>query len=353
MPLPIGQTQTKEKKKGAKPTSAVPEKRTTAPDLDETSLAMMDQKMAGLVRHQYLLEGHTDKVTAMVTVTKGSHHYMMSVSYDMAIVVWEINRDNWFEEYRINDAHDDYILDVDYCPEREEFATCSLDGTVKIWKLGSWKLLQTLEHDAPVQKVRWNKVFGCWIAGCDDHTLWSWLPGNNTALSVTRAAGAVTAMCIDHTFGYTVAGTDDHVIRVYDTKSEEVIQEHAGHSDVITCVVHLKETNQYLSSSWDRTIKFWTAPSSRAPEQPAVAGDGEMSDIDATLARLHASSEDGDDDNTALFRRQDSKNPMRRVKPAGSRAPSAPQTPKESAWKSNEHFHADKTSVTLPPIGKK
>lgn len=35
-------------------------------------------------------------------------------------------------------------------------------------------------------------------------------------------------MCIDKLFGYLVVGTADHVIRVYDTRRDIIIQENAG-----------------------------------------------------------------------------------------------------------------------------
>ena len=84
-----------------------------------------------------------------------------------------------------------------------------------------------------------------------------------------RAPSGVTAVCVDQILGYVVAATMDCWLRVYDISSEEVVvQENGGHTDVVTCLVHMKDTNQYISASWDKTIRVWAGPRENGKIEP-------------------------------------------------------------------------------------
>ena len=47
--------------------------------------------------------------------------------------------------------------------------------------------------------------------------------------------------------------------RVYDPVCCKLLQTNAGHMDSIRCIIHISERNQYVSASWDRTIRIWNA----------------------------------------------------------------------------------------------
>lgn len=73
--------------------------------------------------------------------------------------------------------------------------------------------------------MRWHQTLACWVTASHDSTIRMWSPdGTNTQL--IRASAGVTAMCIDKNFGYVVAGSTDHLIRVYDPKHDMIVQVH-------------------------------------------------------------------------------------------------------------------------------
>jgi hypothetical protein len=52
----------------------------------------------------------------------------------------------------------------------------------------------------------------------------------------------------------------DKLIRVYDPdKNDELVQKNSGHSDAIRGIVHIPGRNQYVSVSWDQTVRIWHA----------------------------------------------------------------------------------------------
>ena len=52
----------------------------------------------------------------------------------------------------------------------------------------------------------------------------------------------------------------DRAVRVYDVETREVVQSHLGHSDAVRSILHVPEKEQYITASWDRTIRVWSTP---------------------------------------------------------------------------------------------
>lgn len=47
--------------------------------------------------------------------------------------------------------------------------------------------------------------------------------------------------------------------RVYNPESGKLVQTNIGHSDSVRSIVHIPERNQYVSGSWDGTLRVWNA----------------------------------------------------------------------------------------------
>jgi len=65
-------------------------------------------------------------------------------------------------------------------------------------------------------------------------------------------------MCIDRVNGSIVAAVEN-VIKVYDVDTLNLVQTNIGHQENIRCLVHLVERSQYVSGSWDKSIRIWNA----------------------------------------------------------------------------------------------
>lgn len=45
--------------------------------------------------------------------------------------------------------------------------------------------------------------------------------------------------------------------RVYDSEKYRLVQTNLGHTDSVRDIIHIPERNQYVSTSWDKTIRIW------------------------------------------------------------------------------------------------
>lgn len=89
-----------------------------------------------------------------------------------------------------------------------------------------------LGHTADVSHIKWNAVHSRWVTGSEDYTVRLWT-GDGVEESKWLPGDAVSALAIDQTAGFVIAASMDLIVRVYDPVSQEVVQQHAGHSDAV------------------------------------------------------------------------------------------------------------------------
>lgn len=70
-----------------------------------------------------------------------------------------------------------------------------------------------------------------------------------------------------------------------------------GHSDAVRCILHIPQRRQYITASWDKTLRVWAAYSARdgdaatmrepGSRSEAEIGEHEMEEPAKTYAELH------------------------------------------------------------------
>lgn len=160
-------------------------------------------------------------------------------------------------------AADGIILDLEYCLERNEFAYASADKLAYIRKFsprGTEMLLQAVlqGHEAEVTQVKWCGKNHQWITASEDRTVRIWPAEGIPCLRIINNDAPVTALCIDKLNGSIITGAQDKVIRVFDPdKKDELVQKNIGHGDEVRSIIHIPARNQYVSCSWDNTVRVW------------------------------------------------------------------------------------------------
>ncbi|XP_073507270.1 uncharacterized protein [Phyllobates terribilis] len=242
---------------------------------NEKSDALINKHLAGFTCKK-VLAGHFKAVTALAVVGKESGFstvYLLSGGWDRRICVWDLltctlietfcrpELDHWNKQRET--ACDGVIMDICYCPKRNEFAYSSSDGKIYIRHFAVLSSEMTLEnilrgHEAEVTSVVWHNLKDKWITGSEDGTIRIWSEDGGQCERILHTKEVVMCICIDHINGCIVAGVHD-TIRVYDPDTLLLVQCNVGHTDLIRCIVHVPETKQYASISWDKTVRLWKA----------------------------------------------------------------------------------------------
>ncbi|XP_075065283.1 uncharacterized protein LOC142152492 isoform X1 [Mixophyes fleayi] len=223
-----------------------------------------------------VLAGHFKAVTALAVVEKESDFsavYLLSSGWDRRLCVWNLQTcslietfsrpelDQWSDQRET--ACDGVVMDMCYCPKRKEFAYSSSDGNIYIRHFATVSSEMTLVnilkgHEAEVTSVVWHHLMDKWITGSEDGTIRIWSEDGSQCEKILHTKGVITCVCIDQINGCIAAGVHD-TVRVYDPDSLLQVQCNVGHTDLIRSLIHIPEMKQYVSVSWDRTVRIWKA----------------------------------------------------------------------------------------------
>ncbi len=253
-------------------------------------------------------------------------HQMATASADQGVKLWDLSED-------VEPDPGGYAAGETCIPEGRKGKLCC--GALR-------------GHAADVSHIKWNPTHRVWVSGSEDHSVRLWSAGGVQLHEIHPPGDAITALAVD-ALGFILVASMDRAVRVYDIvvstrvrepaskppaaagspayaierrasladkEAEEaeaeaepppaeveyvydhaLMQQHVGHSDAVRCIIHVPEKQQYLTASWDRTIRVWRAyqpdgtrqAHADNAEEGAVEGEGETVEADEYVpyAELH------------------------------------------------------------------
>ncbi|XP_077963442.1 coatomer subunit beta' isoform X2 [Gasterosteus aculeatus] len=164
----------------------------------------------------HMFEAHSDYIRCIVV--HPTQPYILTSSDDMLIKLWDWDR-KWTCS-QVFEGHTHYVMQVVINPkDNNQFASASLDRTIKVWQLGSRTPNFTLEgHEKGVN-------------------------------------------CVDYYSGgdkpYLISGADDRLVKIWDYQNKTCVQTLEGHAQNVTCVCFHPELPIILTGSEDGTVRVW------------------------------------------------------------------------------------------------
>ncbi|KAK6912097.1 WD40 repeat [Dillenia turbinata] len=168
--------------------------------------------------------------------------YVLSASDDHLVKLWDWEKD--WECIQTFEGHSHYVMQVAFNPKDTSiFASASLDGTSKIWNLGSPNPISTLGgHSKGLNCVEYfsgsNKSY--LITGSDDQTAKVW--DCETKTSVQTLEGHihnVTAACVHPELPIIITGSEDGTVGIWQAttyKLEKKLNHGLGRIWAIGCL---------------------------------------------------------------------------------------------------------------------
>jgi len=255
--------------------------------------------------HRNILTGHEGRVTGLACC---SDSVLASVSHDRSIRYWDLHTKQELE--CISESHDSVLLGIEFASTHDELATVAAEPVVKVWCAFKRKQKYALiGHTAEVTQVKWCNFKCCWITASDDETICTWSSEGEQLTTIQYQGETVTSMLVDESEEALLVATLDRVIRRYAIKDHglDVVQNYIGHTDTIRGICQVKEKAQYLSASWDKSIRVWNQDLGR---------EGHPS---PTMTELPTSKQDQDESFHSAYEQQ---NPL--IQPKALRANTMP-----------------------------
>ncbi|XP_069003584.1 coatomer subunit beta'-like [Embiotoca jacksoni] len=187
-------------------------------------------------------------------------HWVIAGADDMQIRVFNYNT---LERVHIFEAHSDYIRCIAVHPTQPYILTSSDDMLIKLWDWDrKWACSQVFEgHTHYVMQIVINPKDNNQFASASlDRTIKVWQLGSKTP-NFTLEGHEKGVNCIDYYSGgdkpYLISGADDRLVKIWDYQNKTCVQTLEGHAQNVTCVSFHPELPIILTGSEDGTVRVW------------------------------------------------------------------------------------------------
>ncbi|XP_053201417.1 pre-mRNA 3' end processing protein WDR33-like [Panonychus citri] len=204
-----------------------------------------------------ILQAHDSAVRAMVWSMDDL--WMVTADQSGNIKYWQSNMNN----VKMFHGHESPIRGLSMSPSGADFATCSDDGTIKIWDFLSCKEERTLRgHGSDVKAIDWHPDSDLIVSGSKDSQqpvkLWDPRVGTNLA---TLHAHKNTVMDVkwNQNGNWLLTASRDHLIKIFDIRNIKTeMQVFRGHKKEACCLTwHPIDESLFASGGSDGSILFW------------------------------------------------------------------------------------------------
>ncbi|KAF9195876.1 hypothetical protein BGZ50_003137 [Haplosporangium sp. Z 11] len=189
-------------------------------------------------------------------------NYVIAGSDDMQLRVFNYNT---HEKVHSWDAHSDYVRCIAVHPTQPYVLSGSDDMTIRLWDWEkNWRCMQTFEgHSYFVMCITINpKDTNTFASACVDGTVKVWSLGSSVA-NFTLDGHQNGVNWVDYYYGgekpYLITGGDDALVKVWDYQNKTCVQTLEGHTQNVTFAIFHPDLPIIISGSEDGSVKIWHA----------------------------------------------------------------------------------------------
>jgi WD40 repeat protein len=204
--------------------------------------------------------GHNASIESVAWSPDG--RALASCSYDGTIKIWDAAAGRVINTLA---GHDNWVFSVCWSRDGTRLASGSEDRSVKLWESATGRVVNTLTgHDGRVLSVSWSPDGTRLASGSSDRTVKVWEVSSGRVLSTLAGHdNFVFSVCWSPDGMLLASGSEDRTVKLWESATGRVVNTLTGHDDRVLSVSWSPDGTRLASGSFDRTVKVWEAPSGR------------------------------------------------------------------------------------------
>jgi WD40 repeat protein len=156
------------------------------------------------------------------------------------------------------DGHQDAVTVVKFMPNGKILISAGADRTLRFWDLDSKQLLKTIEaHEQKIHALAIGRDGKTIVSGSSDRTVLLRQLGTSSQHSLQGHQDAVLTVAISADDKTIASGSIDGTVCLWDVASQQLISSFPAHQSAVKSIVFQPSGTNFISASWDRTIKVW------------------------------------------------------------------------------------------------
>lgn len=192
----------------------------------------------------------SDKLTKVQWNRKGSTHMLLTSCDDGTVVVWDSSEHTPLPIQTFS-LHTSSVRDIQWLT-KETFASCSMDGSIHVFRIGEDEPLNSLFNENAIIAIRYNMKYDSLAFFSYDTNVKLWLLGQDLTREWEGHRAGIYSICWNEggDSSLLASGADDRTIRIWNINSslchsQEVLREHL----CLVSAVSFSPDGQYLASA--------------------------------------------------------------------------------------------------------
>jgi WD40 repeat protein len=230
-----------------------PDGRLVASASADQTIKLWDVKTGKIVQQFDGPDRHQDWVTHVDFFrTAAQSPFLASTSADKTIKLWHLNG----QLIRTLIGHQDWVLNVTYCPALQLIASAGRDQTVRLWHLNGTPLKVLHGHTAPIASVSFSPDCQLLASASLDKTVKLWKPDGTLFSTLRGHTDEIYRARFTQDGQRVITASNDRTLKIWQ-RDGTLLQTLHGHSDAVLNFKLVDHDRILVSASGDKTVIRW------------------------------------------------------------------------------------------------